>query len=60
VRYIAYAGTISSERYRGFFENTYNIINIKDGIVSVDMKIVDGKRIPLVEIVEKYKPYLET
>jgi len=24
------------------------------------MKIVGGKRIPLVEIVEKYKPYLET
>lgn len=57
---IAYAGTTSSERYRGFFENTYNIINLKDGIVSVDMKIVGGKRIPLVEIVEKYKPYLET
>ena len=57
---IAYAGTTSSERYRGFFENTYNIVNIDDGKVSVDMKIVGGKRIPLVEIVEKYKPYLET
>jgi 3',5'-cyclic-AMP phosphodiesterase len=57
---IAYAGTTSSERYRGFFENTYNILNIKDGKVSVDMKIVGGKRMPLSEIVEKYKPYLET
>jgi 3',5'-cyclic AMP phosphodiesterase CpdA len=57
---VAYAGTTSSERYRGFFENTYNIMNIKDGKVSVDMKIVGGKRIPLVEIVEKYKSYLET
>jgi 3',5'-cyclic AMP phosphodiesterase CpdA len=57
---IAYAGTTSSERYRGFFENTYNIVNIYDGKVIVDMKIVGGKRMPLSNIVEKYKPYLET
>ncbi|HYZ49796.1 MAG TPA: metallophosphoesterase, partial [Nitrososphaeraceae archaeon] len=57
---IAYAGTASSERYRGFFENTYNIMNIDDGKVSVDMKIVGGKRMPLSNIVEKYRPYLET
>jgi 3',5'-cyclic AMP phosphodiesterase CpdA len=56
----AYAGTASSERYRGFFENAYNIVDIKDGKVSVDMKIVGGKRMPLIEIVEKYKPFLET
>jgi 3',5'-cyclic-AMP phosphodiesterase len=57
---IAYAGTASSEQHRGFFENTYNIINIKDGKASVDIKIVGGKRTPLVEIVEKYRPYLES
>ena len=57
---IAYAGTASSERYRGIFENTYNIMNIDDVKVSVDMKIVGGKRMPLSEIVEKYKSYLET
>ena len=57
---IAYAGTASSEQYRGFFENTYNIINIKDGKASVYMKMVGGKRMPLSEIVEKYKQYLET
>ena len=39
---IAYAGTTSSERYRGFFENTYNIVNIDDGKVSVDIKIIGG------------------
>src|SRR5918912_1676319 len=50
---IAYAGTASSERYRGFFENTYNIVNIDDGKASVDMKIVGGKRMPLSNIVEK-------
>jgi Icc protein len=57
---IAYAGTTSSERYRGFFENTYNIVNIDDGRTTVDMKIVGGKRMSLSEIVEKYKPYLES
>jgi Icc protein len=57
---IAYAGTASSERYRGFFENAYNIVNIKDGKASVDIKTVDGKRTSLAEIVEKYRPYLET
>jgi 3',5'-cyclic AMP phosphodiesterase CpdA len=57
---IAYAGTASSERYRGFFENSYNIVTIKDGQASVDIKIVGGKRMPLAEIVEKYWPYLET
>ena len=57
---IAYAGTTSSTRYRGFFENAYNIVNIKDRKVSVDIKIVGGKRTSLVEIVQKYRPYLET
>jgi hypothetical protein len=35
-------------------------MNIDDVKVSVDMKIVGGKRMPLSEIVEKYKSYLET
>jgi hypothetical protein len=34
-------------------------VNIYDGKVIVDMKIVGGKRMPLSNIVEKYKPYLE-
>ena len=45
-------------RYRGFFENSYNIIEIKDGKTNVDIKIVGGKRLPLLDLVEKYKPYL--
>jgi hypothetical protein len=35
-------------------------VTIKDGKASVDIKIVGGERTPLVEIVEKYRPYLET
>ncbi|MGC2427211.1 MAG: metallophosphoesterase family protein [Nitrososphaeraceae archaeon] len=55
---IAYAGTVASTRFRGFFENSYNIIEIKDGKTNVDIKIVGGKRFPLLDLVEKYKPYL--
>ena len=52
---IAYAGTATSARFRGFFKNAYNIIDIKDdGKVSVDIKIVDGKRFPLLDVVKNY------
>ena len=54
---IAYAGTTTSTRYRGFFENSYNIVDIKDGKTNVDIKVVGGKRFPLLDVVEKYKPY---
>lgn len=51
---IVNAGTASSERVRGFFENTYNIITIKNKKIHVDLKIVGGKRIRLESIVENY------
>jgi 3',5'-cyclic-AMP phosphodiesterase len=54
---IAYAGTAASRRYRGFFDNSYNIIKVKHGKTNVDIKIVGGKRFPLIDLVEKYKPY---
>jgi len=54
---IAYAGTACSWRYRGVFEDTYNIIDIgKDNRIGVDLKIVGGKRIPLSEVVYRYEP----
>jgi 3',5'-cyclic AMP phosphodiesterase CpdA len=56
---IAYAGTTSSTRFRGFFENCYNIIKVQEGKVQVDIKIVGKKRFPLQELVERYKPFLE-
>ena len=57
---IAYAGTASSTRFRGFFENCYNIIDIEKGKKPrVDIKIVGKKRFPLSELVERYKPFLE-
>lgn len=56
---IAYAGTTSSTRFRGFFENCYNIIDIENGKIKVDIKIVGKKRFPLLDLVERYKPFLE-
>ena len=54
---IVNAGTVSSERVRGLFENTYNIITIKGKKVAVDLKIVGGKRIPLENIVKNYSQF---
>src|SRR5581483_7943600 len=57
---IAYAGTTSSLRFRGFFENCYNIITIEKGkLPQVDIKIVGKKRFPLLDMVSRYKPFLE-
>lgn len=56
---IANAGTASSERMRGFFENTYNIINIEKNKIKVDLKIVGGKRFPLKDLVINYTRFGE-
>lgn len=48
------AGTATSERPRGLFENSYNIITIQNGQVDVDLKIVGGVRMPLSEMVRRY------
>ncbi len=53
------AGTASSERMRGLFEHTYNIITIEKRKIKVDLKIVGGKRIPLKDLVENYRRYGE-
>jgi 3',5'-cyclic AMP phosphodiesterase CpdA len=51
------AGTATSERVRGFFENTYNIITISNKTVKVDLKIVGGRRTPIDEIVNNYSQF---
>lgn len=53
---IAYAGTASSWRYRGVFDDTYNIINVEHGKIDIDIKVVGGKRQALSEIIKKYEP----
>ena len=56
---IVNAGTATSERVRGLFENTYNIITVEGKDVSVDLKMVGGKRIPIEDIVKNYSRYGE-
>ncbi len=56
---IANAGTTSSKRVRGFFENSYNIITIEDGKIQVDLKVVGGERTPLQDITKTYTPFEE-
>ena len=51
------AGTATSERVRGFFENTYNILTISNKKVDVDLKIVGGKRLSMDEMVNNYNLY---
>ena len=51
---IVYAGTASSSRFRGFFQNSYNIIEIADEQINVTLKIVGGKRFQLSDLVSKY------
>ena len=55
------AGTATSERVRGLFENTYNIVTVDDHTkqVSVDLKIVGGRRVSLREIVRNYDQFHE-
>ena len=56
---IVNAGTASSDRVRGLFENSYNIITIEDKKIKVDLKIVGGKRLPLEDIVKNYSRFGE-
>ncbi len=56
---IVNAGTASSDRVRGLFENSYNIITINDKKILVDLKIVGGKRVSLEDIVKNYTRFGE-
>lgn len=53
------AGTATSERVRGLFENTYNIITVEGKKIQVDLKIVGGRRIPIEDIVKNYARFGE-
>ena len=56
---IVNAGTTSSERMRGLFENTYNIVNVDKNKLQIDLKIIGGKRMPLEDIVKNYTRFGE-
>lgn len=51
---IVHAGSVSSMRLRGFFSNSYNIIEIERGSFNVELKIVGGKRMGFEKILSGY------
>ena len=50
---VIHAGTLSSERMRGFFSNSYNIVEIKDRNVKTYLKVVGGEKMELSKIVKE-------
>ncbi len=57
---IGHAGTTSSERTRGYFANTYNIIDVDEssGGAQVSLKIVAGKKLDMREVVKEKETYI--
>jgi Icc protein len=57
---IAHAGTTSSERTRGYFASTYNVIGIDEsnGESTVWLKIVNGKRLDMRDVVREEENYI--
>ncbi len=57
---IAHAGTTSSDRMRGFFANTYNIVEIDEstGESNVWLKVIGGKKHAMSKVVDEPRPYI--
>ncbi|SRR5579875_109320 len=57
---IVHAGTVSSERTRGYFANTYNIIEVNEntGRAKVWLKLVGGKRLNMSDVVRAKETYI--
>ncbi|MBS7608001.1 MAG: metallophosphoesterase [Candidatus Bathyarchaeia archaeon] len=50
---VVHAGSVSCERLRGFFLNSYNVIEVKDKKVEAKLKIVGGDYISFEEVVKR-------
>lgn len=50
---ILHAGSVSSERLRGFFHNSYNIVEVAKDELKVKLKIVGGRSISFKDVLEK-------
>ncbi|MEM4701054.1 MAG: metallophosphoesterase family protein [Candidatus Bathyarchaeia archaeon] len=44
---VIHAGTVSTDRLRGFYQNTYNIIQIEGQKISASLKVVGGRECTL-------------
>jgi 3',5'-cyclic AMP phosphodiesterase CpdA len=50
---ILHAGSVSSERLRGFFHNSYNIVELRRDEVVAKLKVVGGTSISFKEVLAK-------
>ena len=50
---ILHAGSLSSERLRGFFHNSYNIVELRRSEIKARLKVVGGRSISFKEVLEK-------
>jgi len=50
---VIHAGTLSSERMRGFFSNSYNIVEINDRKIKTYLKVVGGEKMEIGRIVKE-------
>jgi 3',5'-cyclic-AMP phosphodiesterase len=57
---IAHAGTTSSERTRGYFANTYNIVEVNEssGDSKIWLKIIGGEKLDMSEVVKDREIYI--
>lgn len=47
---IIHAGSLSDTRLRGFFHNSYNIINVEKGKIEAKVKVVGGGQLGFEEL----------
>jgi len=50
---VVHAGSVSCEKLRGFFHNSYNVIDVEKGKIEARLKIVNGEFVDLDEIVRR-------
>ena len=50
---LVFGGAVSTPKLRGFFENSYNIIDIQDGRIDAKLKIVGGTLVDFEELISK-------
>ena len=50
---ILHAGSLSSERLRGFFHNSYNVVELGRNEIKARLKVVGGRSISFKEVLER-------
>lgn len=50
---VIHAGSVSCERLRGFFLNSYNVIEVKNRNIEAKLKIVGGDYLSFEEVVKR-------